>query len=155
VTSLLPQESYFCRQCQTRKEARAFEWTTAKARNGSYYPAARKICKLCCGDEGHKPCRTCKADKTIGDFYWIKSGNSDVRRPMPDCKVCWREAKNLRTKGHKTPPRRRSGPKPGTSYGGRRPAGWTPPPTAEQLAALHHSYSPPPGWVPMKWEDCA
>lgn len=153
MTETLAQLTYFCRQCQTRKDAKAFDWIVARARNGAHYPAARKICKLCCGDEGHKPCRACKVDKPIGDFYWIKSGNSDVRRPMPDCKTCWREAKNLRTKGHKTPPRRKTGPKPGASYG-RRPPGWTPPPTAEQLAALYWMASPLPGFN-RPTEECA
>jgi hypothetical protein len=154
VSDVLAQDSYFCRQCHTRKEAKAFDWFVATARNGAHYPAARKICKVCCGNEGHKPCRTCKGDKPISQFYWIKSGNSDVRRPMPDCKDCWREAKNLRTKGHKTPPRRKTGPKPGTAYG-RKPPGWTPPPTAEQLAGIHHSIPVPDWFARPRGEECA
>ena len=117
-----------------------------KKRNGEYYPAARKVCKSCCGEYGHKPCRSCKADKPIEDFYWAKSGNSDTRRPMPDCKICWRQVKNLREKGHKIPPKKKPGPAKMSSYG-KKPPGWTPAPTAEKLAEIHRRYSPPRQWL--------
>ena len=151
----LPLADYFCRQCQARKPATSFEFIIGTNRNGEPFPCARKICNMCAGKEGHKVCRTCKGDKDIAEFYWVKSGNSDVRRPMADCKDCYREAKNLRQRGHKKPLRGARGPKPGASYNGRKTPGWTPPPTAAQLAAIHRNYSPPAGWVRPRGEECA
>lgn len=45
--------------------------------------------------EGHsKCCSTCKTEKAIEDYYWIKTSN----QPMCKCKECWKA--NRKAKWH-------------------------------------------------------
>lgn len=132
---------YSCRACRKRLPGDQFEWITDK--NGRRAP--RKHCRVCNGELGHKVCAHCGIDKDIKSFPKMKKSNGTTHfdRNCSSCKYRMR-------RGDK--PKQKTGPKPNVLAKLRKHPGWTPPPTREELAALHSRYSPPPGWTPPYWE---
>jgi hypothetical protein len=144
----VPVSRVLCRGCEQRKPRDAFEYFTDK--RGARSP--RKQCRICNGELGHKPCYTCKEDLPIDRFSVVRKPGA-LPYPRRDCKKC---VYRLRKLGKAEPARKRGRPTASQVFITRpRTVGWTPPPTADQLAGVHARYSPPPGWVPIPGERCA
>ena len=144
-----PGRTAWCVGCEKHKPRAEFEIVTT--RRGAKTP--RKQCLVCNGALGHKPCFTCKEDLPMSRYSVVRKKNVPGSLPYPrrDCMKCVYRIQNERRR--KRPEDRiKPGPKPGFNRKASRPAGWTPPPTLDQLAAIHRRYSPPPGWTPVPGE---
>lgn len=150
---------YYCQGCNDHKAEEAFEFLVDK--NGRRAP--RKQCRVCNGSEGHKVCATCKVDKPIEKFRAERKPGRAF--PLSYNKNCWqcvyarrREigTVNYRTKkDRETYGTRRTEFAPRRNSHGNKPVGWTPPPSAEQLAALYWNAKPLPGFERPEGEQCA
>lgn len=136
---------FYCQGCNEHWPSDSFEFLIDK--NGRQAP--RKQCRVCNGSLGHKKCFTCREDKPIAKFK--KEYHKGRQFPLSYNRNCWTciyaRRKELGTSKH---PKKKLYAKeigPRRLASGKLPTGWTPPPTAEQLAAIHRRYSPPRSYV--------
>jgi hypothetical protein len=151
-----------CTGCHERKPRSEFDVISMMTRSGYGADVERKHCQVCTGKFGEKPCGTCGQIKTIDKFPTDKhpSGLISYRRNCWSCvyaerkrrgTAAYREQKTRAPYGKRN--RDELGPRKLAS--GVKPVGWTPPPTAEQLAAIHRRYQQPINFQRPRGEQCA
>lgn len=115
-----------CKGCATLKPIEAFEHRRDSL--GRSRPC--RNCLLCNSSLGHKPCKVCKIDKPIDQYQRVKPNGQGRSYYRSDCNRC-------RKLAYQTP--RKPRPEhyePRLAKAKERP-GYTSPPTADELAALH------------------
>lgn len=116
---------------------------------------------MCNGELGHKVCWTCKVDKPIDKFKAERKPGRTF--PLSYNKNCWTciyaRRKEMGTVNYRTQKDRQAYGKreiaPRRNSHGVKPVGWTPPPSAEQLAALYWNSAPLRGFERPEGEQCA